>query len=193
MKMNKYNYLNALSNIIQNELPADEYNNVMQYYSEYFADAGVEKEQEVMEALGTPEELAVGIIAEQRGKQPEEVVVRTKRKGLPVGWIIAIAIVGSPIWLAVFCVAIGLVACAFALVAAFAAFAVSFVIGGVVLIVGGIARLFLSPAEGMVVLGAGFIMEAFGIALMMLSIFLIRLTVNGIKSSRAKKKARRMR
>ncbi len=111
MKMNKYNYLNALSNIIQNELPADEYNNVMQYYSEYFADAGVEKEQDVMAALGTPEELAVSIIAEQRGKQPEEVVVKTKRKGLPLGWIIAIAIVGSPIWLALLCVVIALAAC----------------------------------------------------------------------------------
>lgn len=193
MKMNKYNYLNALSNIIQNELPADEYNNVMQYYSEYFADAGVEKEQDVMAALGTPEELAVSIIAEQRGKQPEEVVVKTKRKGLPLGWIIAIAIVGSPIWLALLCVVIALAACAFALVVSFAAFAVSFVIGGVVLIVGGIGRLFLSPAEGMVVLGTGFLMEAIGIALTMLSIFLIKLAVNGVKSSRAKKRTRRVR
>lgn len=192
MKMNKYNYLNALSNIIQNELPADEYNNVMQYYSEYFADAGVEKEQEVMAALGTPEELAVSIIAEQRGKQPEEVVVKTKRKGLPLGWIIAIAIVGSPIWLALFCVVIALAACAFALVAAFAAVAVSFVIGGGVLIVGGIGRLFLSPAEGMAVLGGGFLMEAVGMAFTMLSIFLIKLAVKGIKSSSAKRKARRV-
>ncbi|MCM1309196.1 MAG: DUF1700 domain-containing protein [Butyrivibrio sp.] len=190
--MNKYNYLNALSNIIQNELPADEYNDVMQYYSEYFADAGPEKEQEVMEALGTPEELAVGIIAEQRGKQADEVVVRTKRKGLPLGWIIAIAIVGSPIWLALFCVAVSLAACAFALVVSLAAVAVSFVIGGVVLIVGGIGRLFSVPAEGIAVIGGGFLTEAVGIAVTMLGIFLTRLISKGVKASRAKKKARRI-
>lgn len=50
--MNRFEYLGALSNCIQHELPADEYNNVMQYYSEYFADAGIEKEQEVIQELG---------------------------------------------------------------------------------------------------------------------------------------------
>ncbi len=45
----------------------------------------------------------------------------------------------------------------------------------------------------MVVLGTGFLMEAIGIALTMLSIFLIKLAVNGIKSSRAKKRTRRVR
>lgn len=50
--MNRFEYLGALNNCIQHELPADEYNNVMQYYSEYFADAGIEKEQEVIQELG---------------------------------------------------------------------------------------------------------------------------------------------
>ncbi len=190
--MNRYNYLNALSNIIQNELPADEYNNVMQYYSEYFADAGVEKEQEVMEALGTPEELAKSVIAEYRGKQPEEVVVRTKRRGLPVGWIIAIAVVGSPIWLAVLCVAIALVACVFSVAVAVVAVALSFVLGGVVAVIGGIVKLFTSPAEGLLAMGVGFVMEAVGIALTMLMVFLISLLAKGIKSSKAKKRIRRM-
>ena len=62
--MNRFEYLGALNNCIQHELPADEYNNVMQYYSEYFADAGIEKEQEVIQELGAPSELARRIIAE---------------------------------------------------------------------------------------------------------------------------------
>lgn len=188
--MNRYSYLNALSNLIQNELPADEYNNVMQYYSEYFADAGVEKESEVMSALGTPEELAASIIAEQRGKDPEEVVVRAKKKGLPIGWIIAIAILGSPIWLALLCVVIALAACVFGLLAAFVSLAVGFVLGGAILIIGGIGRLFIVPAEGLVVLGVGFVMEAVGIGLTMLIVFLISLIFKKRKSSKAKKRGR---
>ena len=73
MVMNRFEYLGALNNCIQHELPADEYNNVMQYYSEYFADAGIEKEQEVIQELGAPSELARRIIAEYRGRQPGEV------------------------------------------------------------------------------------------------------------------------
>ena len=36
--MNKDEYLEKLSTYIRKEIPADEYNNVMEYYSEYFAD-----------------------------------------------------------------------------------------------------------------------------------------------------------
>ena len=107
--MNRFEYLGALNNCIQHELPADEYNNVMQYYSEYFADAGIEKEQEVIQELGAPSELARRIIAEYRGRQPGEVKLNAKKK-FPVGWIIFIAVAGSPIWLALLCVAIGVVA-----------------------------------------------------------------------------------
>ena len=107
--MNRFEYLGALNNCIQHELPADEYNNVMQYYSEYFADAGIEKEQEVIQELGAPSELARRIIAEYRGRQPGEVKLNAKKK-FPVGWIIFIAVAGSPIWLALLCVAIGVAA-----------------------------------------------------------------------------------
>ena len=78
----------------------------MQYYSEYFADAGIEKEQEVIQELGAPSELARRIIAEYRGRQPGEVKLNAKKK-FPVGWIIFIAVAGSPIWLALLCVGIG--------------------------------------------------------------------------------------
>lgn len=190
--MNRYNYLNALSNIIQNELPADEYNNVMQYYSEYFADAGADKEQEVIASLGTPEELARGIIAEQCGREPDEIIVRTKRRGLPLGWIIAIAIVGSPIWLALLCVGIAVGACVVAIAITVVVVALVFVLVGVVLVIGGIGKLFTVPGDGLVALGLGFIIEAAGIALAILIIALIRLIVTKIGRSKAKKREGRI-
>lgn len=66
------NYLNDLSRLLVNQLSPEEYNNVMQYYTEYFADAGIEKQEEVINELGTPEELASKIIEEYKGRQDEE-------------------------------------------------------------------------------------------------------------------------
>lgn len=66
------NYLNDLSRLLVNQLSPEEYNNVMQYYTEYFADAGIEKQEEVIKELGTPEELASKIIEEYKGRQEEE-------------------------------------------------------------------------------------------------------------------------
>lgn len=66
-------YLNELSRLLVNQLSPEEYNNVMQYYTEYFADAGIEKQEEVIKELGTPEELAAKIIAENKGRTEEEI------------------------------------------------------------------------------------------------------------------------
>lgn len=65
-------YLNELSRLLANAISPEEYNNVMQYYTEYFADAGIEKEEEVIKELGTPAELAQKIIAEYNGRQHED-------------------------------------------------------------------------------------------------------------------------
>lgn len=70
------NYLNDLSRLLVNQLSPEEYNNVMQYYTEYFADAGIEKQEEVIKELGTPEELAAKIIAEYKGRQEEENIMQ---------------------------------------------------------------------------------------------------------------------
>ncbi len=190
--MNKYAYLNALSNCIQNELPADEYNNVMQYYTEYFADAGVEKEQEVIAELGAPDELARRIIAEYRGKQPSDVLLnKNKKKGLPVGWIVFIAIIGSPIWFGLLCVAIGIAAAIIAVIVSVVAAAAAFVLAGVTIVVGGIIAAFSSGATGVMAVGAGCMCAGVGLLLVMLSVFIISLIVKIFKSAAAKKKKKK--
>ena len=47
-------YLNELSRLLANSLSPEEFNNVMQYYTEYFADAGIENQEEVIKELGEP-------------------------------------------------------------------------------------------------------------------------------------------
>ena len=61
-------YLNELSRLLANAISPEEFNNVMQYYTEYFADAGIENQEEVIKELGTPEELANKIIEEYNNR-----------------------------------------------------------------------------------------------------------------------------
>ena len=58
--MNKEEYLTRLQYCIS-QLPTVEAQNTMQYYREYFDDAGEENFASVMAELGTPEQLAAKI------------------------------------------------------------------------------------------------------------------------------------
>ncbi len=193
--MNKYRYLDMLSNNISSELPADEYNNVMQYYTEYFADAGIEKEEDVIKKLGSPEELAIRIIAEYKGKNPSELKAeQPKKKGLSVGWIIFIAIIGSPLWLALLCVALGVAMAAFGCIAAICGCAIGLTLGGIFTVFGGVALLFAQPSTGILVIGTGFLFAAAGIGFILLSVLIISSIVKGCMAASknsAKKKKRR--
>lgn len=180
--MNRFKYLEILSSALCIELPEDEYSNVMQYYTEYFAEAGQEKEQEVLKELGSPEDLAKKIIAEYKGKTVAEInVISSKKKSLPIGWIIFIAVVGSPIWLAVFCLALALIICIIAAMVALVCVAAASLIAGLAGVIGGIVTLFKNPANGVLTIGTGFILGAIGIGLALLCVFLIRLIIKLIK------------
>lgn len=190
--MNKYKYLEQLSNRINGRLPVDEYNNVMQYYSEYFADAGVEKELEVMEELGSPQELAQKIIAEYRGKLPEDQIpVASDKKKLSIGWVIFIAIVGAPLWIALFGIGIGVIVSIFAVLVSFGAVALAGAFTSVFFIIGGIVLLFSNLGTGLLTIGAGFIMAAVGIGFMMLTVLITNLFMKLINLIFQKSKKRR--
>lgn len=66
--MRKDEYLNILSARL-NVLPADEYTDIMEYYKEYFEEAGEENEEDVISELGDVEELAKKIIKENMGDE----------------------------------------------------------------------------------------------------------------------------
>lgn len=99
-------YLNELSRLLANSISPEEFNNVMQYYTEYFADAGIENQEEVIKELGTPEELANKIIEEYNNRSVDEEPQGTltqntpaqthsrPRRRLAKGWIVLIVIGG---------------------------------------------------------------------------------------------------
>lgn len=66
--MNKETYLRFLRAYLTNRLPAGEVEDIVNYYTEYFADAGEGREAAVMAELGSPEHLARQILGE-RGQE----------------------------------------------------------------------------------------------------------------------------
>ena len=58
--MNRVDFMNQLESLLQNISPAER-EEALQYYNEYFNDAGEENEQDVIEALGNPAKVAENI------------------------------------------------------------------------------------------------------------------------------------
>lgn len=58
--MNRVDFMNQLERLLQNIAPAER-DEALQYYNDYFDDAGSENEQEVIEALGNPARVAENI------------------------------------------------------------------------------------------------------------------------------------
>lgn len=58
--MNRTDFMNQLESLLQNISPAER-EEALQYYNEYFNDAGPENEQDVIEALGNPAKVAENI------------------------------------------------------------------------------------------------------------------------------------
>lgn len=67
--MNKETYLNILRGRLAYRLTTEEVEDIINYYTEYFEDAGADREQAVMEELGSPERLAQQILGERRQEE----------------------------------------------------------------------------------------------------------------------------
>lgn len=69
--MDKETYLRFLRALLMNRVPAEDAEDITRFYTEYFEEAGPERESQVMAELGSPEDL-VARIMEQRAKEEAE-------------------------------------------------------------------------------------------------------------------------
>lgn len=60
--MNKTEYLDQLQKYLK-RLPGEDYDNAMEYFTEYFEEVGEDGEQKAIEELGTPKEAAAELIS----------------------------------------------------------------------------------------------------------------------------------
>lgn len=197
--MNAYEYLQALRAALA-VLPDDEINSAMRYYEDYFLDAGDENAAQVIEQLGPPEQVAEAILRDYTGvarRRPERFEEEkaqtvdgvplgrdgkplTRKKGInpwmlacivPLALIfgpVAITVIGAII-LAIVGLVIGVAACVVAVPAAT-------LIGGGALVLFSFL-LWATPASALATLGAGLVVGAIGLLLVLLVIKLCILFV----------------
>ena len=184
--MDRKEFLSRLESGLS-RLPKEEREEVLRYHNEYFDEAGPENVQSVIEELGDPEKLARQICAESMvrdiaGNASSE--GPKKKKGLMAVWIAILAVFASPIALPV---AIVLAALALSLVVVvLCLLAVPFIIvicllfAGIASVIQGFYILFLQPAAGAWVLGAGFCMSGLGLLGLLPLIWLAEAIFRGI-------------
>lgn len=180
--MNKTEYMEELARRLRH-LPKEDFQKAIDYYEEYFADAGVENEAQVIEDLGTPEFAAKQIvtnIAINNTKEPTKDV----KKGLNAVWVGILALFAAPIALPL--------ALSFALVIICFILAIllllgSFVLVGAVLVLTGpfsIVAGFTVLSESIPVflscLGMGFVSMGFGLLICFGMVRLIQLFIKGM-------------
>ena len=106
--MNRHEFMSKLKNQLR-KLPFDEIKEAVEYYEQYFDDAGEENEQEVLNELGSPSAVASQIVAAFAAKDES----KSKKMGLSTVSQVILAVFASPIALPA---ALAVVILAFALV-----------------------------------------------------------------------------
>ena len=98
-------YLKQLEKYLR-KLPQSDYEDAMEYFTEYFADAGPENEQAVIKELGTPKQAAAELMRNLLDKKVDECEAMEKEEkqkekkkttGANVVWIAILALFAAPI------------------------------------------------------------------------------------------------
>ena len=194
MKMNREEYMKRLERAL-NGISESEKAEALQYYRDYFDDAGVENEQEVMEALGTPENLAETIKKEQMGQQDsfeqnvdsedtyvgatkenEDNKKKNKLSGGTIAAIVILAILASPIILtvaaAVASALVGVVAAIFSAVVSVIAVVLALILVVVICIVAVFVFAGISPFFSVILAGIALMVAGVCVFLIMAVVWL---------------------
>lgn len=180
--MNKDEYMKILPRELR-RLPKEDYYKAIEYYNEYFDEAGPENEQQAIADLGAPEDAAKEILMSLAQKAADEPPKSVKR-GLSAVWIGILGICAAPIALPLAAALIILVAALVLTIVivllALAASAVSVAAAGIIGIIGGIILVFSYFADGLCNIGAGIFSLGIGILFTYGSILLFKWTMKKI-------------
>lgn len=194
--MNRTEYMRQLESLLQN-ISLTEREEALQYYNDYFNDAGAENEQDVIQALGSPARVAENIrrdlygagygdneyrrtpandraLVEYRQSVRENPAKKSKLPTALIVLIVVLCVLASPALIGVGAGLLGtlvaIVVSWFSLILGIGVAAVALLAILLTLTVVGILCAFQSPLIGVIVLGCGFICGGLGILLMMLTV-----------------------
>ena len=167
-------YLKQLEKYLR-KLPQSDYEDAMEYFTEYFADAGPENEQAVIKELGTPKQAAAELMrnlldkkVDEREAMEKEEKQKEKKKttGANVVWIAILALfaapIGAPILISILIVLLCAALCAALLDMSVFLIAVVGVAAGIKMLLRGILAVSVS-GMGVFMLGISILCAVFGV------------------------------
>ncbi len=182
--MTKQEFLEKLNNLLS-DIPKTERDSAIQYYEEYFEEAGIGEYGMIPEDMETPEAIAQDIRAglgnegqpEESYFEKEENVTKEKQPvdSSKIILLIILAVFTSPIWGSVLVsiagVLIGVVCALFGIVVAIVSIMASLLVVGIVVVVIGAMKLVVAPVAGITAIGVGLILFGIGLLLLMFVIW----------------------
>lgn len=193
--MNREEYMRLLA-IALKDIPQSEKEEALQYYNDYFDDAGVENEQKVMNSLGSPAKLADSIQREfftgesrfESNRNPYEQPIyqntyanagdntpkKSKMSGGMIALIVILTILASPLLLSIAAVLISIIITIFAVVLTVVAVVLAVILALICVVA---ACIMVAIALGAVSPFSAIVLVGIGIAAIGVSIFLIMAVV----------------
>lgn len=191
--MNRVEFMRQLESLLQNISQAER-EEALQYYNDYFDDAGPENEQDVIEALGNPAKVAENIKRDMLGENnmgravvSERAVIQyqqnmpkavlPEKEGLPtwaVVLIVILCVLASPIILSLAAgvagLLFGLIIAWFALIFSAGLTAVVLLAVMIILVIVGFMCMAVSPLTGIGLFGGGLVCGGIAILFLMLTV-----------------------
>ena len=181
--MNRQEFMERLEYLLRG-IPASEREDALAYYNDYFDEAGVENEYQVIQELGSPEQVAQTILTDVQqaayqntqdtysaGQTAEKKKMSASTKVL----LVIVIILTFPLWIGivagVFGTVVGLIGAAFGIAIGIAGAAVGLIGGGVLGTIRGIAIFAQNPVEGLASIGFGVFLVALGLLLVLLCVW----------------------
>lgn len=196
--MTRQEYMEQLKKYLK-RLPKEDYENAIEYFSEYFDEAGPQKEQQVMKELGEPKEAArelllnllqesvendQDIVEEKAAVQPEAASGGKKRSPGKIILLAILVLCASPVSLAllvgVLAVLLAVVVIATAVIFSLGITSIAATAGGIVTVGFGATLVLKSAAAACMMIGGGFLMAGIGILAGVLTIYICKWCANGI-------------
>lgn len=153
--MSREAYLKELAGYLK-KLPKDEYQKAMEYFEEYFAEAGPGQEAEAIQSLGTPREAADGILGEITLRRIRSADA-TKGQRFSTLKIVLITLAAVPTTLIGSVLLLVAAVTVFLLLLTAILVLLAFTIAGIASAAVGIWMLTFAPASGIAMLGVGLI------------------------------------
>lgn len=150
--MNKQEFIKQLKIKLKN-LPQDELDNAIEYYTEYFEDANIDDNVDVTKELGTPSQIASQLFADYAVKD------KPSKNNISSIWFIILAIFAAPIALPLTFAAIvvigSLAFAGFMLIAAMGITVLAMVFTGVVVFISSFSIISKTFAGALLIMGIG--------------------------------------